>query len=114
MSKERTQDNGVDPGLKFDKEKMRLDLVTPEMMFALGDVLTFGAVKYGDRNWEKGIKWSRVFGAMMRHAWAWMWSKKRDAETGLSHMDHAFTCAGFLVTFERRRMTNFDNRNVQD
>lgn len=99
-------------GTKADTGKVRMDLIPPELMFALAAVLTFGADKYSDRNWEKGMSWGRVFGALMRHMWAW-WagsgpSNKNfafgdlDSETGYSHLWHAACCIAFLVTYEMR------------
>ena len=41
-------------GVKHDSGKLRMDLVPPEAIKAMADVLTSGAAKYGDRNWEKG------------------------------------------------------------
>lgn len=99
-------------GRKDDAGKERMDLVPPEGIFAVAKVLGFGADKYGDRNWEKGMKWSRVFGALMRHMWAW-WAGKAptsknfafgdtDLETSFSHLWHAGCCIMFLIAFEER------------
>ena len=99
-------------GKKFDENKVRLDLFPPEFLFAVGDILTFGAKKYEARNWEKGMKWGRVFGALMRHLWAWWGGKlptkenflmgELDVETGKSHLWHAGCCIVFLLTYEAR------------
>lgn len=89
-------------GIKHDDDKLRMDLIPPEAMNALAEVLTIGAVKYGDRNWEKGIAWSRVFGATMRHIWSWFARQDLDQETRLSHLKHAFCNLAFLVTYEER------------
>jgi hypothetical protein len=62
----------TDPGRKDDTGKPRMDLIPPEALEALAEVLTIGAARYGARNWEKGITWGRCFAAMMRHLWAWM------------------------------------------
>jgi len=108
------------PGRKDDGGKIRLELLPPEMLMAVAEVLTFGATKYDDRNWENGIKWSRVFGALMRHMWAW-WGGRGpttknfllgdlDDETGYSHLWHAGCCIAFLITYEERGMTEFDDR----
>jgi len=67
---------------KDDTDKVRMELIPPELIVAVGDILTFGAEKYDDRNWEKGMKWSRVFGALMRHMWAWWSGENKDQETG--------------------------------
>ena len=53
---------------KFDQNKMRLDLVPTTAIEDIANVLTFGANKYGDRNWEKGMKWSRVIASHDRQA----------------------------------------------
>jgi hypothetical protein len=65
-------------------------------------VLTYGAVKYSERNWEKGMAWHRPFGALMRHMWAWWKGENVDPETGYSHLAHAACCIAFLLTYERR------------
>jgi hypothetical protein len=100
-------------GQKHDADKARLELVPPEIMTALGDILTFGAKKYGDRNWEHGMAWSRVFGACMRHLWAWWAGERMDTETGRSHLWHAACCIAFLVAYEERR-TGTDDRPPAD
>lgn len=99
-------------GLKFDSDKIRIELIAPEMIFALGQVLTYGAKKYADRNWELGMKWSRCFGAAMRHLWCW-WGGRGpvsrsflfgdlDPETKFSHLWHAACCIMFLIAYEER------------
>ena len=97
--------------VKHDDGKPRYDLVPPEALDALSRVLTFGAAKYSERNWEKGMDWGRVFGAMMRHAWAWWRGEHKDPETGYSHLWHVLCCAAFLVTYEQRRIGK-DDRHV--
>lgn len=94
--------------LKHDQEKPRYDLIPPEMMASIAGVLTYGCKKYGDRNWESGFKYSRLFGALMRHSWAWWRGEDTDPESGLSHLDHALACVAFLVTHERRKIGEDD------
>ena len=106
----------VSEGVKNDEGKLRMELIPPEALDALASVLTFGANKYGDRNWEKGIQWSRVYGAALRHMNAWVQQKDDDGcddETGLSHLAHALACITFLVTYERRQMYEFDDLTVR-
>ena len=43
-------------GLRYNDNKLRVDLVTPQMTEALARILTFGCKKYEERNWEKGMK----------------------------------------------------------
>jgi len=105
-------------GTKFDEDKIRLELIPPELLFSIGTILTFGANKYDDRDWEKGMKWSRVFGAAMRHAWAWWGGKgptsnsfvfgSLDDETKRSHLWHLGCCVAFLIAYEERNVGEDD------
>ena len=97
-------------GVKYDQGKLRYDLVPPEALREITKVLTFGASKYSDRNWELGISYGRVFGALLRHLWAWFSKAGPDKETGLSHLAHAGCCIFFLLTYECRKMEAFDDR----
>lgn len=89
-------------GRKDDTGKARYDLMPPEMLEGVCSVLSFGADKYGVRNWEAGMSWGRVFAALMRHMWAWWAGRGVDAETGMSHLHHAGCCIAFLIAFEAR------------
>ena len=51
----------------IDAGKPRIDLIAPEALIALGNVLAEGAKHYGERNWEKGIPLSQFLASMMRH-----------------------------------------------
>lgn len=112
MTEEEFRKQTLTEGRKDDQEKVRLELFPSEALFAVSQVLTFGAKKYADRNWEKGMAWSRVFGAAMRHAWSW-WAGRSptsknfafgscDEETKFSHLWHLGCCVAFLITYEER------------
>lgn len=88
-------------GRKDDQEKIRLDLIPSSAIIALGRVLTFGAKKYDDNNWRKGMKWGRLIGATLRHLFAWMGGQDKDPETGYSHLWHALCCIAFLIEYEQ-------------
>ncbi len=109
-------------GLKYDGDKVRMDLLPGDALFAIADILTSGAKKYADRNWELGMNWSRPFGALMRHMWSW-WQGKGptnesfifgvlDPETKRSHLWHAGCCIFFLIAYEMRK-TGIDDRPLQ-
>lgn len=89
-------------GQKFDTDKARYDLIPPEIEEAIAKVLTFGAGKYGERNWELGMRWGRPYAALRRHMAAWWSGENNDPETGMSHLAHAACCIAFLVAFEAR------------
>ena len=81
--------------------------------FAIAKVLAFGADKYSERNWEKGMVWSRPFSALLRHITAWWGGEDKDEETGYSHLWHAGCCILFLIAFEIRGI-GLDDRPERD
>lgn len=95
-------------GRKDDAGKTPYDLLPPELLEQVAQVLAVGAGKYAPRNWERGMRWGRPFAALMRHMWAWWRGEDRDAETGLSHLAHAACCIAFLLAFEQRRIGEDD------
>lgn len=100
-------------GLKFDQGKARYDLVPPEIEEAIAQVLTFGANKYGDRNWEKGMNWGRAYAALRRHMNAWWSGEDNDPETGMPHTWHAACCIAFLVSFQARGVGKDDRHKLE-
>ena len=99
----------MNEGRKNDDGKLRMDLIPPEALEELAKVLTWGASKYSDKNWELGLRWGRVLGAALRHIIAWMKGEIHDPETGLSHLSHALCNLAFLVTYEQRKMEGFND-----
>ena len=97
-------------GTKFDEEKPRLDLVTPEFIEGVAKVLTFGAKKYDAWNWAEGIDFSRVYGAAQRHLNEWKKGTNYDEETGLNHLYHAACCLMFLSSYQEWNMSELDDR----
>lgn len=110
-SKDRLDLKEVGNGRKDDSQKLRYDLFTREALDQIAMVLTFGTNKYTDRNWEKGISYGRIFGATMRHLWAWWGGETLDKESGISHLAHAGCNIVFLLTYESRGLgEKFDDR----
>lgn len=54
-------------GLRFNQGKLRYDLVEPRAHRDMVKVLTYGATKYFDRNWENGLSWTSVIASAKRH-----------------------------------------------
>lgn len=92
-------DGGTVPtsGTKEDAGKLRYDLIPVRPLQEIVSVLTYGAAKYKDRNWEKGILWSRIYAATQRHLWDFWGGETHDPESGLSHLAHAtFGCLALM------------------
>lgn len=83
-------------GVKYDGDKLRTDLIPVSAIMSLARVLTYGARKYDSRNWERGLEWSRPYGAAMRHLLAWWGGEDIDPESGLPHLEHALCNLAFL------------------
>ena len=112
--KEESMDGQVlKEGAKKDEGKPRWELVPYDAVEGVVEILTFGAKKYDARNWEKGIAYGRVYGAIQRHLTAWWRGENTDKESGRSHLDHAMCEIMFLSAYEKRNMTEFDDRPVK-
>lgn len=99
-------------GIKHDAGKLRMDLLPQDAVEALAQILTDGAVKYGQRNWERGMAWSRPYAALLRHLLAWWGGQDEDPESGHSHLWHVLTNAAFLVAYERRGVGEDDRPGI--
>lgn len=96
-------------GVKHDDGKLRFDLLSPHANAGLAAVLTYGAAKYADRNWEQGLDFGRVYAALQRHLNAWWAGEETDPESELPHLDHAACCIHFLSHFQKTE-TGHDDR----
>ncbi len=83
-------------GVKFDQAKPRMDLLDPEFLEHVAQVLTFGAEKYAAHNWRNGINFSRLIAASYRHLGAINRGEDIDPESGLPHSAHLGCCIMFL------------------
>jgi hypothetical protein len=90
-------------GLKERSNKIMLELVLPETIEALGEVLTYGAQKYKPNSWQNvDSPIDTHYAALFRHLLAWRKGELDDDESGFSHMKHVLTNAMFLLYHEQR------------
>ena len=93
----------VDPvtGGQKGTKMARFSLIPPEALWALAEHYGRGAMKYEDRNWEKGYKWSYNVDALERHLHQWLMGEDLDGETGSNHLIavawHAFALFWFQL-----------------
>lgn len=92
---------GTETGVKLDTGKLRLDLVPPSLIKGVGEVLTFGAIKYTPNGWQTvpNAK-ERYLAALYRHLIAHQEGEVVDEESKLSHLKHAATNIAFLIYLE--------------
>jgi len=100
-------------GRKNDAGKARFDLLPVKPLFKVVEVYTIGAKKYSDRNWEAGLKWGRVFAAMMRHGWNWWHGERLDPKDGQHHLASVAWCALTLMEYEETH-PELDDRDKGD
>lgn len=86
-------------GLRYNAGKLRYDLLHPKATEGLVKILSFGASKYEPRNWELGMKWSKVIPSLKRHIAAIEKGEDYDPESGFLHIDHVQCNAHFLSAY---------------
>ena len=111
LRKKHKERSTSDPAVKGDGDKLRWDLVPIEALEEVVRVFNFGAKKYEDRNWEKGMGWSRMYAAAMRHLTAFWRGETFDKETGLHHCAHAAWCCLALCHYTMYNL-QFDDRPI--
>ena len=84
-------------GIKHDESKARYDLIPHEVLEAMAEALGFGAEKYDDHNYRKGLPYSRLFASLQRHLWAWWSGEPFDEESQLHPLSHACACLAMLA-----------------
>jgi len=78
-----------DDGYKAREGKIQMELLPVEALEFVAMVATQGAKRVAPRNWEKGMKWSYPFGAILRHLFAYWRGEDIDPKHGLPHLAHA-------------------------
>lgn len=91
----------ITDGLKHDGGKARLDLVPPEIIEAVGKVMTFGAQKYGENSYKQ-VDPKRYRAALMRHICKWLKNPHGiDTDSGLPHLWHVACNVAFLLELDK-------------
>lgn len=97
MTKEEMKASPV--GVRFNKEKLRWALMHYGAMEPMIKVLMFGAEKYDDHNWKKGMPNDQILESLQRHLGALMDGETHDKESGLPHIGHIMCNAMFYSYF---------------
>lgn len=99
-------------GLKFDSDKVPLDLIPFEALEEIGKVLAHGMKKYQRSNWAKGINYSRLIAASLRHLNQYNSGLDNDEESNLCHVSHSATNLVFLLWMIKNR-PDLDDRWIK-
>ncbi len=99
-SKEEEEQLGQECAGRFDEGKVRHDLIPAWALERLAEVYTYGAQKYDDNNWLKGMNWSKVQGPLERHYNKWKRGSIRDAESNCYHLAQVAWNAIALMVYQ--------------
>lgn len=108
MTKEQVEASDV--AVRFDKGKVPWRLFMWDAAQEVVNVLDMGAEKYSERNWEKGMKWSRCYDSAQRHLYSWFQKRENnDKESGLNHLAHAAWNILVLLAYQLRGGKHLEN-----
>nr|DAF73372.1 MAG TPA: hypothetical protein [Caudoviricetes sp.] len=99
--------------MKFDQGKPRVDLIDPRFLLELGEVLGFGAEKYGENNWQ-AVEPKRYKAAALRHMCQYCAGEKVDKESGKSHLVHAACNLMFLYWSDNNEVRSESDGSLGD
>lgn len=89
---------------KDEKNKARVDLVDPEFIVGIAEILGYGAEKYEPYSFQKVTEGlDKYYAAAMRHILAWRTGDFVDGETGKNHLLHAACNLMFLLRVQHRK-----------
>lgn len=97
-----------DKGVKFDSGKAKLSMIPRPSLEAIAEVFQYGANKYGKNNYRKGMQYSRLIDAAMRHLVAFADREDVDSESGLSHLAHCATNLCMLIEYTKKGLGEDD------
>ena len=100
--------NNGQAATKQNAGKPRWDLLPFDALGKVAQVVTFGAVKYKPRDWERGRPWGDYLSAAQRHQAAFMNGEDDDEESHLPHLAHAITCLLFVLAYQLRGVGDDD------
>ena len=79
--------------------KPPVHLLPPNVLLAVAEILAFGAEKYGEHNWRKGVPWSEIYAAAQRHQLKFWAGADLDEESKKHHLAHGICDLMFLLTY---------------
>lgn len=88
---------------KFDKGKLKYDLVPWDALDEVVRVLQHGAIKYGPESWKKVYPKRRYKNALLRHVSDYIGKQEQDdQDSGIHHLAHAICNCLFLIHSDQK------------
>ncbi len=113
--KHKNPQNNQNPqhlGLRFNEGKRKWSLVDFDSLEDMVKVLEFGAVKYGEYNWQKGLKTTDIIESMLRHVFSYLNGEDNDKESGISHIGH-IQCNAMFLAYMQKNKPELDSRRLK-
>ena len=101
----------VEIGARFNTGKLKWSLVSWKALAPMVRVLMFGAEKYDDHNWKKGLKYTEVTESLQRHLNAFIEGEENDPESKLSHVGHIL-CNAMFLSYMSMYKKDMDDRYI--
>lgn len=95
---------------RFNKGKLRWDLVDWTSLEEVVKVLDFGAVKYSKDNWMKGLNREEILESTQRHLISLFQKETIDQESQLQHAAHVM-CNMLFYLYHDRNNTFVEERS---
>lgn len=100
----------MDKAIKYDHDKAKLSLIPYEALKQEAFALAYGAEKYGKNNYKKGMEWSRLIDATLRHIHSFNNGEDVDKESLICHLGHAKANLSILIFYIENNL-GVDDRN---
>jgi hypothetical protein len=103
-------------GKRYNTGKLKWRLVSWRALSPMVRVLMFGAEKYDDHNWKKGLKYTEICESLQRHLNAFIEGEDNDTESKLTHVGHILCNAMFLsymFLFKKDMDDRYIDKNIK-
>ena len=100
-------------GGRRNEGKLKWSLVSWKALEPMVKVLMFGAEKYDDHNWKKGLNYTETCESLQRHLNSFIEGEDNDQESGIPHVGHVLCNAMFLSYMSKYRK-DLDDRFVDE
>lgn len=106
----------MERGSRDNKNKPKWALVDFKSLEPMVEVLEYGATKYGEFNWAKGLPYTEIVESLLRHVFSFLEGQDMDEESKLHHIGHILCNAMFLshMCLYRKDMDDRISTKVMD
>lgn len=101
MSVGDVNSNEKGTGARYNDGKPDYSLMPMHLFDEVCHVWSYGAKKYSEWNWARGMAWSIPFACACRHLFAYWRGERNDPESGCSHLAHVVCNVIMMIHYEK-------------